>query len=117
MFLLDFNLFDGSTSGQAIFEDQKEVLKLSKGGGSPLFFFAVTNTIGSMGALGAYFRENNLEHGYCTNHSLYCNVILAFKSECLYVLLIGLRCMIGFLNKPIIFERTIQKHDSFAFSN
>ena len=41
----------------------------------------MTDTTGSMGTLGAYFRENDLEHGYCTNHSLHCNAILVFNGQ------------------------------------
>ena len=79
--LLDFKVFDGTTTGEAIVEDQKDVLKLTEGDGSPLIFFAVTDTTGSMGTLGAYFQENGPEHGYCTNHSLHCNVILALNGQ------------------------------------
>ena len=34
-----------------------------------------------MGTLDAYFQENNLEHGYCTDHSLHRNAILAFNGQ------------------------------------
>ena len=38
LMLLGFKVFEGTTSGEAIFEDQKEVLKLTEGAGSPLIF-------------------------------------------------------------------------------
>ena len=81
LILLNFKALEGTTSGQAISEDQKDIFKLTEGHGSPLICFAVTATTGSMSTLGTYFQDNDLEHGYCTGHSLYLNAILAVKGQ------------------------------------
>jgi hypothetical protein len=41
----------------------------------------ITNTTGSMGVLRQHQRNNGMEHGYCTDHNLHCNAILAFAAE------------------------------------
>ena len=80
-FLVDFKAYKGRATGEAVFQDQKKVLKLDEEDRSPFCFFACTDTTGSMGTLGAYYRENGIEHGYCVDHNLHRNAIHAFQGE------------------------------------
>ena len=88
--MIDFKVFDGSPSGERIFEDQKYVLEeFSK---KPSVVMGVTDTTGSMGVLGKKLREESYQHGYCTDHNFHRNAILAFEgmlylSVCLTILL------------------------------
>ena len=78
-FLLDSKVLNGTTSGEAVFEDQREIISLTTGEGALYTLFDVTDTTGSMGTLGACFWNNTLEHGYYVDHILHSNVILALN--------------------------------------
>ena len=41
----------------------------------------ITDTTGNMGKLGQYLRDNNKEHGYCTDHNLHLVAKLAFDRK------------------------------------
>ena len=73
----DFKVHHGTTSGEAIFSYQKEVLK---GLDDPKSFFLIiiADTTGSIGTIGKYIREAGQEHAYCIDHNLHRNYLLAF---------------------------------------
>ena len=75
--VIDFKVFRGTTSGEAVFHDQRKVLQ-GVDDSKPFCLMGVTDTTGSMGTLGKYLREDGQEHGYCTDHNFYRNALLAF---------------------------------------
>jgi hypothetical protein len=48
---------------------------------SPNVFYGVVDTTGNMGKLTQLLRENGIEAGYCTEHSLHLNALIAFKGD------------------------------------
>ena len=62
--IVDFKVFHGTTSGEAIYNDQAEVLAgyTTKCN----LVIGITDTTGSMGVLGKHLRDNGMEHAYCT---------------------------------------------------
>jgi hypothetical protein len=66
--LEDFCIFEGSTSGQRIFDYMKKKMQLSRE--SPNVFYGVVDTTGNMGKLTQLLQENGIETGHCTEHSL-----------------------------------------------
>jgi hypothetical protein len=67
--LEDFCIFEGSTSGQRIFDYMKKKMQLSRE--SPNVFYAVVDTTGNMGRLTQLLREAGIKAAYCTEHSLH----------------------------------------------
>ena len=64
--VIDFKVFWGTTSGEAVSHDQRKVLQ-GVDDSKPFCLMGVTDTTGSMGTLGKYLREDGKEHGYCTD--------------------------------------------------
>jgi hypothetical protein len=67
------------TSGEAIYNDQAQVLvgyttKCN-------LLIGITCTSGSMGVLRQYLHDNCLQHAYCTDHNVHCDAVLAFNGE------------------------------------
>ena len=82
--VLDFKVFEGSTTGERIYEDIVAVLQKFQGTGEDTIVFdtiGVTDTTGNMGKLGKYLRDNGKEHGYCTDHNLHLVAKLAIERE------------------------------------
>ena len=102
---LDFKVFSGSPSGERIYNDIKSVLQrfqsshnsddtivlepvgveINKDECAVHDVIGITDTTGSMGVLGRYLRDNKKEHGYCTDHNLHRNAILAFDRKLLWL--------------------------------
>ena len=89
---LDFKIFEGSTTGERIYEDIITVLQKYQGEAEEdtIVFdtIGITDTTGNMGKLGRYLRENGKEHGYCTDHNLHLVAKLAFDREIVFVCVI-----------------------------
>jgi hypothetical protein len=82
--VLDFKIFEGSTTGERIYEDIMAVLQKYQGVTEDtivLDTIGITDTTGNMGKLGKYLRDNGKEHGYCTDHNLHLVAKLAFDRE------------------------------------
>jgi hypothetical protein len=82
--VLDFKIFEGSTTGERIYEDVVAVLQKYQGDTKDTIVFdtiGITDTTGNMGKLGKYLRDNGKEHGYCTDHNLHLVALLAFDRE------------------------------------
>ena len=82
--VLDFKIFEGSTSGERIYEDFMAVLQKYQGDTEDtivLDTIGITDTTGNMGNLGKYLRNNGKEHGYCTDHNLHLVALTAFDCE------------------------------------
>ena len=77
--LVDFKVFHGTTTGEAIYNDQVKVLE--KFTTKKNVVIGITDTAGNMGVLGQYLRRNGMEHGYCTDHVLHLVASKAFSSE------------------------------------
>ena len=77
--IVDFKVFHGTTSGEAIYNNQAQVLAgyTTKCN----LVIRIKDTTGSMGVLGQYLRYNGMQHAYCTDHNLHCNAVLAFNGE------------------------------------
>jgi len=87
---LDFKVFEGSTTGERIYEDIVAVLQKYQGESEDTIVFdtiGITDTTSIMGKLGRYLRENCKEHGYCTDHNLHLVAKLAFEREIVRVLI------------------------------
>jgi hypothetical protein len=87
---LDVKIFEGSTTGELIYEDIVAVLQKYQGEAEDtiaLVSIGITDTTGNMGKLGRYLRDNSKEHGYCTDHNLHLVAKLAFEHESVLVLL------------------------------
>jgi hypothetical protein len=79
---LDFKVFTGTTSGEAIYNDIHNVLNQFQGDSTiVLDTIGITDTTGNMGKLGQYCRDNGRRHGYCTDHNFHRNAIKAFSRE------------------------------------
>ncbi len=82
--VLDFKIFEGSTTGERIYEDVMVVLQKYQGETEDTIVFntiGITDTTGNMGKLGKYLCNNGKEHGYCTDHNLHLVARLAFDCE------------------------------------
>ena len=82
--VLDFKIFEGSTTGERIYEDILVVLQKYQGETEDTIVFdtiGITDTTGNMEKLGKRLRENGKEHGYCTDHNLHLVAKLAFDRE------------------------------------
>jgi len=82
--VLDFKIFEGSTTGERIYGDVMAVLQKYQGETEDTIVFdtiGITDTTGNMGKLGNYLRNNGKEHGYCTDHNLHLVAKLAFERE------------------------------------
>lgn len=77
--VIDFKVFHGTTSGEAIFNNHTQVLKQYTV--KENIVIGITDTTASMGVLGQFLRTSGMEHAYCTDHNLQCNAILAFKGK------------------------------------
>jgi hypothetical protein len=84
--LLDFKVFKGTTTGEAIYLDIEQVLAKFQGGNTTVVLdtIGITDTTGNMGKLGQYCRNNGRRHGYCTDHNFHRNAIKAFKRKLFY---------------------------------
>ena len=80
--VLDFSVFEGSTTGARIYTDVKRVLD-SYSGECVLIYdvMGITDTTGNMGVLGQHCRRNGKEHAYCTDHNFHLNATLAFDRK------------------------------------
>jgi len=80
--VLDFCVFEGSTTGARIYTDVKRVLD-NYSGESVLIYdvMGITDTTGNMGVLGQHCRRNGKEHAYCTDHNFHLNATLAFDRK------------------------------------
>ena len=83
--LIDFSVHEGTTTGEAIFNHQTNVLEIGTEEVQPFCFFAVADTTGNMGTFMSHARDVDVEAGYCTDHNLHLNAILAFKGEMLFL--------------------------------
>jgi hypothetical protein len=98
--VLDFKFFEGSTTGERIYEDILVVLQKYQGETEDTIVFdttGITDTTGNMGKLGKHLRENGKEHGYCTDNNLHLVAKLAFDREISYdicVLWYGYGCFV-----------------------
>jgi hypothetical protein len=80
---LDFNVFEGSTTGKRIYKDVMAVLQKYQGEAKDTIVF---DTTGDMEKLGRYLHKNGKEHGYCTDHHLHHLVAkVAFEREIILV--------------------------------
>ena len=79
--IVDFKVFHGTTSGEAIYKDQVSVLETYTTKDN--IVIGVTDTTASMGVLGQFLRGKGMQHAYCTDHNLQCNAILAFDGKSL----------------------------------
>ena len=79
--LLDFTVFKGSTTGEKIYEYQKEVLGLNDDEEEPFVVMGVMDTTGNMGVMTRKCREDGHEAGYCTDHNLHLNAVKAFNGK------------------------------------
>jgi len=77
--VVDFKVFKGTTTGEAIYNDQVQVLEACTA--KENIVIGVTDTTASMGVLGQFLRTNNMHHAYCTDHNLQCNAVLAFQGK------------------------------------
>jgi diphthamide synthase (EF-2-diphthine--ammonia ligase) len=87
---LDFKVFEGSTTGERIYEDIKAVLQKYQGEAEDTIVFdiiGITDTTGNMGKLCRYLHDNGKEHGYCMDHNLHLVAKLAFEREIVCVLM------------------------------
>jgi hypothetical protein len=75
--IVDFKIFHGMTSGEAIYNDQAQVLVGYTTKCNLVISF--TNATGSMGVLGHHLHDSGMQHAYCTDHNLHCNAVLAFN--------------------------------------
>lgn len=78
--MIDFKVFEGSTTGEKIYDDCIDVLRKYFTSEENIKL-SVTDTTGSMGVLGRHLRQNNLEHCYCTDHVLQRNALIAFEGK------------------------------------
>ncbi len=77
--IVDFKVFHGTTSGEAIYNDQAQVLAgYTK---KCNLVIGITDTTGSMGVLGHHLRNDGMQHAYCTDHNLHGNAVFAFNGE------------------------------------
>lgn len=79
--IVDFRVFHGTTSGEAIYNDQRNVLEEYTN--LKNIVIGITDTTSSMGVLGQFLRNKGMQHAYCTDHVLHCNAILAFNGKCI----------------------------------
>jgi hypothetical protein len=80
--VLDFKVFKGTTTGEAIYNDIVSVLERFRQLSTIILdYLGVTDTTGSMGVLGQYCRDNGRRHAYCADHNFHRNAILAFNRE------------------------------------
>ncbi len=82
--VLDFKIFEGSTTSERIYEDVVAVLQKYQGETQDTIVFdtiGITDTTGNMGKLGIYLRDIGKEHGYCTDHNLHLVALLVFDRE------------------------------------
>ncbi len=82
--VLDFKVFEGSNTGERIYEDVVAVFQKYQGETEDTIVFdtiGIMDTTGNMGKLGKYLRDNGKEHGYCTDHNMHLVARLAFDHE------------------------------------
>ena len=81
--ILDLKVFTGTTTGEAVYNDLALVLQKFQGNSTTVILdsIGITDTTCNMGKLGKYCRENERRHGYCTDHNIHRNAILAFNGE------------------------------------
>ena len=80
--VLDFSVFEGSTSGDRIYADVKRVLNKYNGDSTIVFdVIGITDTTGNMGVLGQHCQANGEEHAYCIDHVCHLNAKLAFARK------------------------------------
>jgi hypothetical protein len=77
--IVDFKVFHGTTSGEAIYNDQAQVLVGCTT--KCKHVISIMDTTGSMGNLRHHLRDNGMQHAYYTDHNLHCNAVLAFNGE------------------------------------
>lgn len=77
--IVDFGVFHGTTSGEAIYASQKQVLKEYTTMNN--IVIGITDTTSSMGVLGQFLCNNGMQHAYCTDHNMQCNAVLAFQGK------------------------------------
>jgi ABC-type transporter MlaC component len=74
--LTDFRVFEGSTSGQWIFDYTNDELWLSEE--NPNVFYGVVDTTGCMGLLTQLCRNAGSKAGFCAEHNFHLNALIAF---------------------------------------
>jgi hypothetical protein len=82
--VLDFKIFEGSTTGERIYDNVVAVLQKYQDEPEDTIVFntiGITDTTGNMGKLGKYLHDNGKEHGYCTDHNLHLVAMVAFDRE------------------------------------
>ena len=83
--LQDFQVFEGSTSGENIFKYQNARWKLNSD--NPSVFYVTVDTTGNMGTFTQLCRNHGTEAGYCTEHVFHLNALIAFEGKFkLYIL-------------------------------
>jgi hypothetical protein len=82
--VLNFKIFEGSTTGKRIYEDVAVVFQKYQGETEDtivLDTIGTSDTTGIMGELGKNLRDNGKDHGYCTDHNLHLVAKLSFDRE------------------------------------
>ena len=79
LIFLDFKVFESTTSGQAIFKYQKDLLKLTEGGGSPVYCLQLPT------------RRAAWVHGVCTFKILALIMVTVKTTVCVATQLLCLR--------------------------
>ena len=81
--LQDFQVFEGSTSGENIFKYQNARWKLNSD--NPSVFYVTVDTTGNMGTFTQLCRNHGTEAGYCTEHVFHLNALIAFEGKCKFL--------------------------------
>jgi hypothetical protein len=77
--MVDFKVFHGTTSSEAIHNNQVNVLK--KFTTMENIVIGITDTMSSMGVLGQFLCNKGMQHAYSTDHNLQCNATLTFSGK------------------------------------
>ena len=77
--IVDFKVFHCTTSGEAIYKDQVNVLKEYTTLENVVI--GITDTTSSMGVLCQFLQNKGMQHAYCTDHNSHCNAIWAFDGK------------------------------------
>ena len=78
--ILDFKKWIGRSTGELIFQDFNNVLDRNNLRGNQ-HIICISDTAANMGSLGKNLREEGHEHGYCFDHNLHNNALLAFEDD------------------------------------
>jgi hypothetical protein len=99
--VVDFKVFHGTTSGEAIYNNQVNVLKEYTTVEN--IVIGITDTTSSMGVFGQFLHLKGMQHAYCTDHNLQCNAILAFNGKSICNMPAAIFTVLLPVQKPLIF--------------